>query len=60
MELIHLPKMMKIRQLYDSAYIEDIPNHILRQMEENLSTRSSTAERGLPSPSAAGVSPTWT
>jgi len=57
MELIHLPKMMKIRQLYDSAYIEDIPNHILRQMEENLSDKEqyrgkrlaiSVGSRGIP------------
>ncbi len=40
MDDIALPKMMKIKQLYDKSRIEDIPGHLLRQMEDNLRDKS--------------------
>ena len=36
LELINLPRMMKIRQKYDDKRIADIKAHILAQMEKNL------------------------
>ncbi|GHT00446.1 hypothetical protein AGMMS50276_26250 [Synergistales bacterium] len=36
MDLVHLPRMMKIRQKYDDRRIADIKAHILAQMEKNL------------------------
>lgn len=37
MELIKLPRMMKIKQKYDSRKIDDIAGWINRQMDQNLS-----------------------
>lgn len=57
MDLIHLPRMMKIRQIYNSSRIEDIPRHIETQMEQNLSDKQqyrgkrlaiSVGSRGIP------------
>ncbi len=36
MEQVHIPRMMKIRQIYDKTKIEDIPGWITSQMEQNL------------------------
>ena len=36
MELVQLPRMMKIRQKYDNNRIADIKGHISSQMEKNL------------------------
>ena len=37
MESIRIPKMLRIKQIYDDSQITDIPNHIRAQMEGNLS-----------------------
>ena len=37
MEDVRIPKMFRIKQIYDSARIMDIPSHIRAQMEGNLS-----------------------
>ena len=39
MDLIHIPKMMKIRQKFDDKKIDDLKSHIENQMEKNLSNR---------------------
>jgi len=40
MELVHLPRMMKIRQKYDDKRITDIKAHVRAQMEKNLDNPS--------------------
>ena len=39
MDLVHLPKMVKIRQIYDSERIEDLGSWIVNEMEEKLSNK---------------------
>ena len=39
MEKVRIPKMFKIKQIYDSRKIEDIPGWIKKQMETNLSNK---------------------
>jgi len=39
MEKVKIPKMFKIKQIYDSRKIEDIPGWIKKQMETNLSNK---------------------
>jgi len=41
MENIRLPKMMRIKQIYDKSKIDDIPSHIERQMESSLHDKES-------------------
>ena len=36
MEDVCIPKMFRIKQVYDSTHIVDIPSHIRNQMEKNL------------------------
>ena len=36
MEDVCIPKMFRIKQLYDKTRIEDIPSHIKNQMDKNL------------------------
>ena len=40
MENIRLPKMMKVKQIYDKTKIDDIPGHIIQQMETNLHNKA--------------------
>lgn len=44
---IRLPKMMKIRQIYDRSKIEDIPGWIREQMERNLAHKQNYQGRRL-------------
>ena len=39
MEDVRIPKMFRIKQIYDSAHIMDIPAHIRAQLEGNLSNK---------------------
>ena len=39
MEDVRIPKMFRIKQIYDDSRITDIPRHIREQMERNLSNR---------------------
>ncbi len=57
MDLNKIPRMMKIKQIYDSGCIADIPQHIGQQMEQNLSGKQqyrgkrlaiSVGSRGIP------------
>ena len=47
MELIHLPRMLKIRQKYDDKRISDIKAHILSQMEKNLKNQGQYKDKRL-------------
>ena len=40
LEDVRIPKMFRIKQIYDDNRIVDIPNHIRGQMEKNLSDRA--------------------
>ena len=37
MENVRIPRMLRIKQIYDDSHIKDIPDHIRTQMERNLS-----------------------
>ena len=58
LERVRIPRMVKARQVFDSARIDDIEGHIRGQMQENLSDKQRFAgkriaitvgSRGIPS-----------